>query len=176
MAIAIIATSANAVAFKWTSDSIKFGTTAVGAGATGYLVYIGNNTLNSTGYKFDDIVAMDDVVNAKTKLSKMNVTAANVDTLNNPVGNYVMYLTYTSGTDTFFNVSSTTYTLTQSAVTALLNEGTDLPEAKFSGIASTINAKGTAGTIGGGWYAVPEPGTAALALLGIGMLIRRRRA
>ena len=30
---------------------------------------------------------------------------------------------------------------------------------------------------GGGWTAaVPEPGTAALALLGIGMMIRRRRA
>ena len=85
------------------------------------------------------------------------------------------YFTYNDGKDTWFNFSSTTYTVSG------LNLGTEtLDPAVFAFDYATKTESPASGvTIGGGWYkvvAVPEPGTAALALLGIGMLIRRRRA
>ncbi len=185
LVIAMVASSASAVSLKWTSDTMKFGSTSVGSNATGYLVFIGSNTLGSEGYAWDDIIEMDSLANAATKYSKMNVPSAN--TGSNNVGNYVMYATYTSDGKTYYNVSSTTYTVTTAAYNALINEGTDLPEAKFSGLASVVNAADATPSIGDGWFlkpttpdpgpgTIPEPATGALALAGVALLFKRRRA
>ncbi len=179
-AAALVASTASAVSINWTSDTMKFGSTSVGANAHGYLVFLGDNTLGSEGYGWTDIIDMASDVDAATKMSKMNVPAA--DTGSHNVGNFAMYVTYTNDGKTYYNVSSTTYTISQSAYDALIGEGTALPKATFSGLASTVNAADATPTIGGGWYTkpitpdVPEPATGALALAGVALLFKRRRA
>ena len=184
--IAMVASTASAVSFKWTSDAMKFGSTSVGANATGYLVFLGNNTLGSEGYEWADIIEMDTDGSAATKMGKMNVPS--VDTGSHGIGNYVMYATFTSDGKTYYNVSSTTYTISQSAYNALMNEGTALPPATFSGLASVVNPADATPGIGDGWFlkpttpdpgptpGVPEPATGALALAGVALLFKRRRA
>ena len=121
---------------------------------------------------------------AATKMSKINVNPASTGSHN--VGNFALYVTYTNDGKTYYNVSSTTYTISQSAYDALIGQGTALEKATFSGLAATINDATATPTIGGGWYQkpetqpvtpdVPEPATGALALAGVALLFKRRRA
>lgn len=166
--------SVNAATFKWASSAISFGSDKVKKDATAYLIFIGDKTLGSEGYTFDDIIAKTALKSTSTtSMSKISVDP--VDSGSNNVGNFVSYVTFTSGTDTYYNVSSSTYTITAAQYQALMNEGTSLADTDFA-FSSTVNAKGTPGTIGGGWYAVPEPATGALALAGVALLFRRRKA
>ena len=183
-AAALVASTASAVSINWTSDTMKFGSTSVGANAHGYLVFLGDNTLGSEGYGWTDIIDMASDADAATKMSKINVNPASTGSHN--VGNFAMYVTYTNDGKTYYNVSSTTYTISQSAYDDLIGQGTALPKATFSGLAATINDATATPTIGGGWYQkpetqpvtpdVPEPATGALALAGVALLFKRRRA
>jgi hypothetical protein len=87
-----------------------------------------------------------------------------------------VFLTYTdSDGKTWFNVSSDTYTIPGDATDITQNlAGT------FAFSASkTEVAEGAVVSTGSGWIhatPVPEPSVALMGLLGLGMLIKRRRA
>ena len=176
--MAMFAITASAASITWKSGTIKFGSTSVGANATGYLVFLGTSNLDSISLA--DFVAMGSIADSPTKLSKMN--APLTDLGSSPVGNYAMYVTYSSGDYTYYSASSTIYTVTQANLNDLLNEGVDLADSNFQFGTSTVHDPTvtplSSGTIGGGWYAtpVPEPATGALALAGVALLFRRRKA
>jgi len=174
--VALVA-SAQAATVKWnwqSSAGVKFDTTSLGGNGTAYLLFIGSDSIDT--YTFDEYVTMAQTENtpvatAATKMSKINATVTTPDT----AGNFVSVLSYKNGDDLYWNVASEVYALTQANIDALVNDGTAIPNSSFVH-SSTVNSTAGSGTVGGGWAMVPEPSTAALALAGLALLIKRRRA
>ena len=170
------ATQAATLTWGWKSSAaVKFDTTALGSAGTAYLLFIGNDSVND--YTFAQYVAMasDDtsdqyVTSAATKVGKINVAA--VQTQDTP-GNFVSVLSFVSEGKTYWNVSSSVYELTAANIKALDEEGTALPDSSFAFSSSVSSGSGS---VGGGWAQVPEPSTAALALAGLALLLKRRKA
>lgn len=186
--IGLMAATSHAVSFTWASaDKVSFDGTVLNTTAnqaTAYLVYLGSDG----GWSFgDDItgtlanVTDASVATLKTKTSgsanvkgKFGPTAYGLD--GNQGYSYGVVLTYTdSENSVWYNLSSDIFTVDSN----LLDNAT--------GVATTFNFSFNKGgevnqlasaQVGGGWYKVvpvPEPGSAAMALLGLGMLIHRRR-
>ena len=100
-----------------------------------------------------------------------------------------MYMTYTSDNKTYYNVASGVHSVSASQISGAINDGIALDNANFT-LASTVNDATATPTVGGGWYqkpetqpvnpddpsGVPEPATGALALAGVALLFKRRRA
>ena len=164
------------VDWKWTSSAgVKFDTKALGGDGTAYLLFIGDKGVND--YSFADYVEMASdsssdqyVTSTQTKMSKINVSPC---TTPDTPGNFVSVLSYKSGDDTYWNVSSSVYELTQANIDALREDGTALPDSSF---AFSNSVSSGSGSVGGGWAQVPEPSTAALALAGLALLLKRRKA
>ena len=182
--MAMVAMTTHAASISWkiqSSAQVKFNNASVGANATAYLVYLGSDALSDLS--FDDVIAMTAVASTSTSVGKVNKSVSTTDDAG--AGNYALFLTYTSDGDQYYNVSATQNSLSQSAIDGLLNDGTALNSATFT-FSNTTNEKGVAGVIGGGWYSpaqtqpvnpdVPEPATGALALAGVALLFKRRRA
>ena len=192
--VAILATTfAQAGSFQWSTGTVKVsfdGTefTSAGYNVTGYLVFLGTSTDTSKLWTADTTAGtITGAAEVKTKAPTTTGLATNkgkiVDTYNDngngnvTVGNtFGMYIKYTDalGVD-WYNFSDTIAVMSTDARGAF--------EAKtfsfnFSN-KSEINVKsGEAPTAGGGWYAaaVPEPSTAVLALAGLALLLKRRKA
>ena len=184
LVVALVAVSASAATFAWGTGSTKvsFDGTAITTsnGAIGYLVLL-------TGSSFD--IAIEDGVgivapsyvnsqaNTSTGLAtgKGRITGKYASESVANGQNYGMFITYNDGTDTWYNFSSTVYT-----VSGLADETSSLGDAVFAfDFASQSDVTdGDTITAGSGWVkytAVPEPASAMLALAGVAMLIRRRK-
>jgi len=176
---------ASAATMQWAANSVAFDgtkfnkTTGAGSVLTGYLIALDQF---STSYTVDDtfdatkIGALVDTNSSGTSaMGKLN-KAWTIDTDNYANGDtFAVLLKYTGASDgkTYWNLSSGLVTLEGFSV--------DPPTNASNTTASFSYGKGTDGTLtaGGGWVAaaaVPEPGIACMALLGIGMMIKRRRA
>ena len=183
MVVALVAVSASAASFNWGTGATKvsFGGTAVTSanGAMGYLVLLTGTSLEASVIE-NAISAPSAVANqANTSvgfpavLGRIGGTYDSADVANGQ--NYGMFITYSDGTDTWYNFSSTVYT-----VSGLADATSSLDDATFAFDFTTQNevSNGDAITAGKGWYkavAVPEPASAMLALAGVAMLIRRRK-
>ena len=180
--VAGFATTASALSFNWTtSAALKFNDTALKSSTdvTGYLVYLASGSLETSYALSDDSTASSvassigtlvSTQNKTTALSKINGKASfDYGTYNN--GDvFAMLLVYTNGSDTYYNLSSTTYTLSG------ISDETSTPEnATFTFSNATVGESSSL-TAGSGWTAVPEPSTAALALAGLALLLKRRKA
>jgi uncharacterized protein (TIGR03382 family) len=173
MMLAAVASQAVSISWKIQSDAaLAFNGSSVKAGATVYLVYLGSSELTSK--TFNDIITATAVADTATAATgKLNKSVSTTDAAG--AGNYAVFATYSADNATWYNVSATQKALTQGQINGLLNDGTQIDTAVFS-FSNTTNTKGTPGQIGGGWYAVPEPATGALALAGVALLFRRRKA
>ena len=189
--LSLIATTASfGASFVWGTGSTvsAFGSTefkTAGNVGTMNLVYLSDGKTSSL-YTVDGDALTAATANATATpatsgmASKKGKVSAEFDNSLVANGNvFGAYFTYNDGTDTWYNFSSTTYTVTG------LNLGTEtLDNAVFAfDFATKTEAAASDVNVGGGWYkvvasspAVPEPGTAALALLGVGMLLKRRKA
>ncbi len=183
MVVALVAVSASAATFKWGTgtEKVSFGGTAITTtnGAMGYLVLLTGTTLEAS--VIEDAISAPSYVSSKANTSTGLASAKGriTDTYTSDSiangQNYGMFITYSDGTDTWYNFSSTIYT-----VSGLADATSSLSDAVFAFDFTTQNevSNGDAITAGKGWYkavAVPEPASAMLALAGVAMLIRRRK-
>lgn len=178
---ASLAAYTQASTINWGADSaVYFGTEKVKGGVTAYLVNLGS----SDSWDAIDIAAINDdyeaVVDVKTSAATTSkVVGKTVVTPGEVVGGSTLVdgstyfgqiLFYKSGDETFYNVGPS----------YLFDTTTTNPDI-YDGTLETFNWRTT--TVGSnsdkaaqGWTAVPEPSTAALALAGLALLLKRRRA
>ena len=181
-ALAALVSSAQAVGFSWSLSAIAFdgSTLKSDTGLTASLVYLGNAGTLASSYDVATIASTLDVVDSKSGTTSKGAVSnsyefndvADYTTYNGDV--YAILLSYTSDNKTYYNLSSATYT-----VSGIADETSSLDTFKPAASTFSYGTKTEASTLtaGSGWVAaVPEPGIACMALLGIGMMIKRRRA
>ena len=179
LATVLLVSMANAASIQWelnTAAKVNFDTKSVGKNATAYVVFLGTDSLSALTYA--DFIAKTQVGDSyTTSLGQLKKLDVEVDS-DTGLGNYGLYMTYV-GTDskTYYNISTSIYSLTAANVQALLSEGTALPSSSFAFTDSKpTTSLATTSAASGGWVAVPEPSTAALALAGLALLLKRRKA
>lgn len=188
LAVALVASASFAASINWgTTTKTAFGGSTVG-GISATLVYIGASDLSAeatfTIEEGDTLTKLANKIGTATGSTatstasgmakgKLSGTYTFDSGLND--GDYVaVLLTYTSEGKTYFNLSKTVAT-SYDAVVGAWNDASAVATYTYSG-GSVENAKTGKLAAGGGWTAVPEPSTAMLALAGLALLIKRRRA
>ncbi len=172
---------ASAVTFNWNSaTAIKFNGSNLKSDdkVTGYLIYLASGSLSDT-YTMAESFSASDIgvqVDKKEKTSAMSKISQDwsIDTSKYDNGSkFAMLLVYTGAADgkTYYNLSSTVGEISGMSVDPPVNAA----DQSFSFSYSTSSEKGKLSG-GGGWTAVPEPSTAMLALAGLALLIKRRKA
>ena len=137
---------------------------------------LGNGGTLAESYSKADIEALDIKESATGTTSK----AANAGTYTLTEGSdkngdvFGMLLSYTSGGKTYYNIAATTYTLSGFADATSTVDSYKLAASAMT--YTTADASTTKAAPGGGWTVVPEPSTAALALAGLALLLKRRKA
>ena len=183
---AALATSASAVTLSWnTATAIKFDGANLKSdnGVTGYLVYLSSGSY-AAEYTVKDSFAASSIGTVVSEKSGSNGMSKIASTWTFTAGETYdngdalgLLLVYTSGADKWYNLSSAALTIS-GAAEADLSTATPATDPSTASFAFSYG-KGTDGklTSGGGWVqAVPEPSTAMLALAGLALLIKRRRA
>lgn len=173
-----MAMQASALSFAWKAANVAFDGTVLNGDTTltAYLVYLGNPGALESSYSTDTIVTDMNVVQTKTGMTKKTITDTYSWNYKNNAENgdtFAILLSYASGGKTYYNLSATTYTIEN--VTA---ENSTVQAYSLAATDFNYSTKSESSTVkaGGGWTAVPEPSTAMLALAGLALLIKRRRA
>lgn len=195
--IGLCAASAQAASIAWTGGSFLNGVDGEGNSSQAYtvsggwsdafkspneaafvLVYLGVNASATTADKvtsdmIKQTVGMADITNTSTSTSKAGkINKQQVYNADNVAGaTYQVFFSYGGELRDIYTDSSLS---TAAAVTAKITQDPDT--LLFSASPNPLYATGSSSTAA---YVsttpIPEPGTAAMALLGLGLLIRRRR-
>lgn len=191
-ALALTIGAASALSFSWgTSTAISFNgtklTTAdLAAPATVELIYLGTDK----AWSFDDLgvptdeavstgsIAVSGAPTAKGKGSGVFDKLFGASYADNSTVNasnvFGVLITYTDANgDVWYNLSSNTFALTGAA-----DDTFNVTKQNFDFAWTNDESGAEAPTAGGGWWTVPvpEPVSAGLALAGIALLLKRRRA
>lgn len=178
-AIALVAGAASAATMQWGANGVAFnGSTLKSAtGVTGYLIYATSLSTYTVDESFNasKIGTQVDAKNKTTAVGKLSGNWAIDDATYNNGDTFAVLLKYVTTEDgkdvTYWNLSKELVTMTGMAVD---------PPADANATTSVFSyGMGTDPTLkaNGGWVkAVPEPATGALALAGIALLFRRRKA
>ena len=178
----MLASSASALSFNWGASSISFDGTVLkkSEAVTGYLIYLSSGSYStttltdtSTGESIAKGIGGTLVSTSSTATSNAGKLTTKFSFDYGTYGNddvFGMVLVYNDGTDNYYNMSSSTYTLA-----GIADETSSPDAANFTFSFSNSDKDGTLSS-GGGWTAVPEPSTAALALAGLALLLKRRKA
>ena len=171
---------ASAVTMQWQAKNIKFDGTqfnkTTGETVTGYLIALDSFATSYTVDKNFDATSIGTVVDSKTGATAVGTVSNRWTIDTDTYGNgdtFAVLLKYTKGSDTYWNLSSALVSMSGMSLDPPANANNTESSFSFG------NSTGAAGvmTKGGGWVAaVPEPGIACMALLGVGMMLKRRRA
>ena len=184
-AFILVATSmvASAASISWKSDALSFGGVSLkgSTAVTGYLVYISSGALASS-YTVDENFSASSVgvvAHSSTTLQKNGgpMGTANFGTTYGNGDSFALLISYADAASgkTYWTLSETVNKLS-----GLNPADPTVAPAEWGNFAAATGS-GTDGTLtaGGGWVAaaaVPEPATGALALAGIALLFKRRKA
>ena len=170
--------TASAVSIAWSSSAVAFGSgdpLKKDTGVTAYLVYLDSGSFGT--YKITDTFTAASIGTVvSTDTDGTNKGAASTGTFQFDYGSYVdgdkfgLVLSYASGGKTYWNLSENVQTL--SGITSEIATPTAWDDYSVS---TSVSASSSA-SAGSGWTAVPEPSTAMLALAGLALLLKRRRA
>ena len=185
-AIGLMAGEASALSFKWTATGVSFDGSRLNSNdkVTGYLIYLGTGASLSESYT---VTAASDANSIASSIgTKLEPTANKTSAVGKLTGTFTfdygtydngdafaVLLEYTGAADgkTYYNLASDVVTLS-----GIADERSTISDAAFSFSYSTAGEKSSIAS-GGGWTAaVPEPSTAALALAGLALLLKRRKA
>ncbi len=199
-AIATFAVASQAASFNWGTGTVKVafdGSTILDGTATGYLVFLGTSSDVSKLYTVtyapppgtitgatkaagnsEKASTSTGLANAKGRITATGYGGGTSDLELSGGMKFGMYITYKSEGTQWFNFSDTVYTVDSAIDT---DPSASLSDATFSfdfGTKTQITSSSQTPSAGGGWYSisVPEPSTAMLALAGLALLIKRRKA
>ena len=192
-ALALTIGAASALSFSWgTNTAISFNGTklnsaALAAPATVELIYLGKDnawSFDESGIVTDEAVSTASITttglaaNRGKAFGKIEQLLGTSFADGSKFGNgnvFGVLITYTDANgDVWYNLSSNTYTLAEAA-----DDGSVIDRQTFAFAWTKDESGAEAPTAGGGWWtapAVPEPVSAGLALAGIALLLKRRRA
>ena len=171
------ASTASALSFDWDITKVAFKDVQLKSDTTviGYCVYLESGSY-SDSYALTDPFSVSTIGTVVGQKEGTSNKAKVGGTTTFDYGSYKngdvfgFVLSYVSEGKTYYNIASDTYTLS-----GIVDESSSLTTAT-----ATFNygTKGQSSTIssGTGWTTVPEPSTAMLALAGLALLIKRRRA
>ena len=170
--------TASAVSIAWSSTAVAFGggdPLKKDTGVTAYLVYLSDGAFGS--YTITDTFKASDVGTVvSTDTDGTNKGALSTGTFQFDYGAYTngdkfgLVLSYVSEGKTYWNLSGNVQAL--DGITSEIATPTAWNDYSVSTSVSTTSSASS----GSGWTAVPEPSTAMLALAGLALLIKRRRA
>ena len=175
LALGIAFATTQAASLNWTVTAVyEAGTDTL---ATGYSVYLFITEQSSDfGAKTTTVSDIEDLISSKSDISEY--VAASAETTNGRVpsatgynGNAFAAGDSLSGFAVIFDArdyASAEHYIVTSEKSASWTSGTGAKSLGFGGITASKDASA--------WTSVPEPATAALALLGLGMLVKRRKA
>ena len=185
--LCLFAGMASAVTFNWNATAVTFDGTkfnkTTGATVTGYLIYLGGagSTLSSSytladgdtgetvAAKIGSVVTSQTGTTAVGKLNNNYTFDLDTDYSNGDV--FAMLISYANEGKTYFNLSTAEISMQNATSDPPVN-----PDAANFSFSWSGPSESSSLSKGGGWTAVPEPSTAALALAGLALLIKRRRA
>ena len=176
----LAAFTASATSVDWKSNTLSFEDTSLkkSTDVVGYLVYLASGSLASS-YTMDDsfsaatvgtVVSSDS--DGANKGGQVTGTAEwDYGTYKNG-DSFALVLSYADSASgkTYWQISSTVNTLDG------ISDETSIPTAFSNYDGSSAVSSGKSISAGSGWVAVPEPSTAALALAGLALLLKRRKA
>ena len=192
-ALALTIGAASALSFQWgtsskiTWEGTQLTTAALAAPVTVELIYLGTDK----AWSFDELgVPTDEVANAGSvtvtglaankgkgngSINKvLDTTFADGAAFNNG-STFGVLITYTDAENkVWYNLSSNTYTLS-----GVADETTSIDKQTFAFSWAKDESGADTPSAGGGWWtvpAVPEPVSGGLALAGLALLLKRRRA
>ena len=189
LALLGVSVAAHAASFTWKSGAVQFDGKTLLSGVTAHLVYLGTDTsvssLYTISYEAPGTITPASSVQTSTPKTGLvgkgtiSATYDDAQTVGDGVqvktGNtFGMYFVYDDGTDKWFNFATATVAMTTDVTGAF--------EAKTFGFDfSTKTTIDAVGQTPSGWTkiniaAVPEPSMAALALAGLALLLKRRKA
>ena len=181
LTIGFLATQASAISISWQLAGVAFGgqtLKSAGEEFVASLIYLGpEGTLSSSGYSIATLADDLNIVKTSTSTTTKGVNTGSYDIpVADPSANgdvYAMLLSYTTGGKTYYNLSSVTF-----EVSGIADATSGLDQYKIASGSQNYSTGADSPTVkaGGGWTAVPEPSTAALALAGLALLLKRRKA
>ncbi len=183
------AITSQAASVAWKSSALSFGSTALksSSAVTGYLVLLSGSSLASP-YDFDDSFdasKVGTIANTDTDgTNKGSATSGTFDLTGASNGQtYALLAKYVADDKTYWNLSSTLNTLSGLDPNDPRVNPADWGAFAFS---NAIVGESSTLTAGSGWTLakpddpgpgpIPEPATGALALAGVALLFKRRRA
>ena len=186
LGVIAVAVGAQAASFNWTSSGTSSGKTinsvagtALYSSETAYTLYLFDAAVVSqdallTALRADSTKTLADFTSVKsqTLASNSQITATSFD-YGSAGNDYSFYFAVINGDNVFMSNSLTKGAQEADTVNVAF---TGLGSATKNAFGETAVFSGTSGS-GAGWYAVPEPTSGLLMLLGMaGLALRRRRA